>query len=35
MSFFNEYGLISHQINFYNDFIKNNFQKIVDYIGGV
>ncbi len=35
MSFLIEFGLVNHQINSYNDFIKNNFQKIVDYIGGV
>ncbi|KAE8056274.1 hypothetical protein FH972_013060 [Carpinus fangiana] len=35
MSFFNEYGLISHQINSYNDFIKNNLQKIFDSFGEI
>ena len=30
MSFFNEYGLISHQINSYNDFIQNGIQKVFD-----
>ncbi|KAL5770622.1 hypothetical protein ACOSP7_014776 [Xanthoceras sorbifolium] len=33
MSFFNEYGLISHQINSYNDFIKNGLQKVFDSFG--
>jgi DNA-directed RNA polymerase-4/5 subunit 2 len=35
MSFFNEYGLISHQINSYNDFIKNSLQKIFDSFGEI
>lgn len=33
LSFFNEYGLISHQINSYNDFIKNGVQRLVDSFG--
>ncbi|KAK1548835.1 hypothetical protein Q3G72_017704 [Acer saccharum] len=33
MAFFNEYGLISHQINSYNDFIKNGLQKVFDSFG--
>ncbi|KAJ7958492.1 DNA-directed RNA polymerase subunit beta [Quillaja saponaria] len=33
ISFFNEYGLISHQINSYNDFIKNGLQKVFDSFG--
>ncbi|XP_031279700.1 DNA-directed RNA polymerases IV and V subunit 2-like [Pistacia vera] len=33
MSFFNEYGLISHQINSYNDFIENGIQKVFDSAG--
>ncbi|OVA01264.1 DNA-directed RNA polymerase [Macleaya cordata] len=32
MSFFNEFGLISHQINSYNEFIKNGIQKLFDSI---
>lgn len=35
MSFFDEYGLISHQINSYNDFIKNSLQKIFDSFGEI
>ncbi|EEF46877.1 DNA-directed RNA polymerase subunit, putative [Ricinus communis] len=31
--FFNEYGLISHQINSYNDFINNGIQKAFDSFG--
>ncbi|OAY53599.1 DNA-directed RNA polymerases IV and V subunit 2 [Manihot esculenta] len=31
--FFNEYGLISHQINSYNDFIHNGLQKAFDSFG--
>jgi DNA-directed RNA polymerase-4/5 subunit 2 len=34
-SFFNEYSLISHQINSYNDFIKNGLQKGFDSSGGI
>lgn len=30
MSFFNQYGLISHQINSYNYFIKHGLQKAFD-----
>ncbi|PRQ32071.1 putative DNA-directed RNA polymerase [Rosa chinensis] len=30
VSFFNQYGLISHQINSYNDFIKNGIQRVFD-----
>lgn len=33
MSFFNENGLISHQINSYNDFIKNGLQMVFDSLG--
>ncbi|KAM7280858.1 hypothetical protein ACFE04_007992 [Oxalis oulophora] len=33
MAFFNEYGLISHQLNSYNDFIKNGLQKVFDSFG--
>ncbi|KAG2700336.1 hypothetical protein I3843_07G225000 [Carya illinoinensis] len=35
MSFFNEYGLISHQINSYNDFIENGLQKVFDSFGEI
>lgn len=35
MSFFKEYGLISHQINSYNDFIQSGIQKIFDSIGEI
>ncbi|GAV84304.1 RNA_pol_Rpb2_6 domain-containing protein/RNA_pol_Rpb2_7 domain-containing protein/RNA_pol_Rpb2_2 domain-containing protein/RNA_pol_Rpb2_1 domain-containing protein/RNA_pol_Rpb2_3 domain-containing protein/RNA_pol_Rpb2_4 domain-containing protein/RNA_pol_Rpb2_5 domain-containing protein [Cephalotus follicularis] len=35
MAFFNEYGLISHQINSYNDFIKNGLQKVFDSFGEI
>ena len=33
VSFFNQYGLISHQLNSYNDFIKYGLQKAFDYFG--
>ncbi|KAF8379100.1 hypothetical protein HHK36_028529 [Tetracentron sinense] len=29
-AFFKEFGLISHQINSYNDFVKNGIQKLFD-----
>lgn len=32
MSFFKEFGLISHQINSYNEFIENGIQKLFDSI---
>ncbi|KAK9290364.1 hypothetical protein L1049_008533 [Liquidambar formosana] len=35
MSFFNDYGLISHQINSYNDFIKNGIQNVFDSFGEI
>ncbi|CAL5358848.1 unnamed protein product [Camellia sinensis] len=35
MSFFEQYGLISHQINSYNDFIKNGVQNVFDSIGEI
>ncbi|KAK3014731.1 hypothetical protein RJ639_008500 [Escallonia herrerae] len=35
MSFFEEYGLISHQINSYNDFIKHGIQNLFDSIGEI
>lgn len=35
MAFFNEYGLISHQLNSYNDFIKSGIQKSFDYFGEI
>lgn len=34
-SFFKHYGLISHQINSYNDFIKVGIQNVFDSIGEV
>ncbi|RAL38064.1 hypothetical protein DM860_000758 [Cuscuta australis] len=34
-SFFDKYGLISHQINSYNDFIKHGIQKVFDSIGDI
>ncbi|KAK8343799.1 hypothetical protein V6Z11_A07G038200 [Gossypium hirsutum] len=33
VSFFNQYGLISHQINSYNDFIKYGLQNTFDSFG--
>ncbi|GLT85243.1 hypothetical protein SLE2022_034370 [Rubroshorea leprosula] len=33
MSFFKQYGLISHQINSYNHFIRNGLQKVFDSFG--
>ncbi|OVA01980.1 DNA-directed RNA polymerase [Macleaya cordata] len=35
MSFFNEFGLISHQINSYNEFIENGIQKLFDSIAEI
>lgn len=35
IAFFNEYGLISHQINSYNDFIKNGIQRVFDSFGEI
>lgn len=32
-AFFNEYGLISHQINSFNDFIQNGLQKVFESFG--
>ncbi|XP_071713765.1 DNA-directed RNA polymerases IV and V subunit 2-like [Rutidosis leptorrhynchoides] len=34
-SFFKHYGLISHQINSYNDFIKEGIQNVFDSIGEI
>ncbi|MQL80136.1 hypothetical protein Taro_012586 [Colocasia esculenta] len=34
-SFFDQFGLISHQINSYNEFVDNGIQRIVDSIGAV
>ncbi|XP_020593256.1 DNA-directed RNA polymerases IV and V subunit 2-like isoform X1 [Phalaenopsis equestris] len=34
-AFFNEYGLVSHQINSYNEFIKNGLQELFDSLGAV
>lgn len=33
MLFFDEYGLISHQINSYNEFINSGLQKVFDSFG--
>lgn len=35
MAFFNEYGLISHQINSYNEFTKTGIQNLFDSIGEI
>lgn len=35
LSFFNEYGLIQHQINSFNDFIKNGIQRVFDSFGEI
>ncbi|KAG5563017.1 hypothetical protein RHGRI_005684 [Rhododendron griersonianum] len=35
MSFFDQHGLISHQINSYNEFIKTGVQNVFDSIGEV
>lgn len=35
ISFFNEYGLISHQINSYNDFVENGIQRVFDSFGEI
>lgn len=34
-AFFDQYGLISHQINSYNDFIKHGLQEVFDSIGEI
>lgn len=34
-SFFEKYGLISHQINSYNDFVENGIQKLFYSIGEI
>ncbi|GAB4842714.1 DNA-directed RNA polymerases IV and V subunit 2 [Ancistrocladus abbreviatus] len=34
-AFFRQYGLISHQINSYNDFVKSGIQKVFDSIGTI
>jgi DNA-directed RNA polymerase-4/5 subunit 2 len=34
-SFFEQYGLISHQINSYNEFIDNGIQNVFDSIGEI
>lgn len=34
-AFFEQYGLISHQINSYNDFIKHGIQQMFDSIGEI
>lgn len=35
ISFFEQYGLVSHQINSYNDFIKYRLQNLFDSIGEI
>lgn len=35
ISFFNEYGLIQHQINSFNDFINNGIQRVFDSFGEI
>ncbi|PKI59871.1 hypothetical protein CRG98_019753 [Punica granatum] len=32
-AFFDQYGLISHQINSFNDFIRNGIQRVIDDFG--
>ncbi|KAK1409558.1 hypothetical protein QVD17_36084 [Tagetes erecta] len=34
-SFFRQYGLISHQLNSYNDFPKNGLQNVFDSLGEI
>ncbi|KAL8193189.1 hypothetical protein R6Q57_027093 [Mikania cordata] len=34
-SFYKQYGLISHQINSYNDFLKNGIQNVFDSLGEI
>ncbi|KAI3793439.1 hypothetical protein L1987_36058 [Smallanthus sonchifolius] len=34
-SFFKQYGLISHQINSYNDFLKDGIQNVFDSMGEI
>ncbi|XP_051129434.1 DNA-directed RNA polymerases IV and V subunit 2 [Andrographis paniculata] len=34
-AFFDEYGLISHQINSYNDFVRHGIQKVFDSFGEI
>ncbi|KAK6129781.1 hypothetical protein DH2020_036488 [Rehmannia glutinosa] len=34
-SFFEKYGLISHQINSYNDFVKHGIQQVFDSVGEI
>jgi hypothetical protein len=34
-SFFNETGLVSHQINSYNDFISHGLQELIDSLGEI
>ncbi|PWA61543.1 DNA-directed RNA polymerase II subunit RPB2 [Artemisia annua] len=34
-SFFREYGLVSHQINSYNDFIKNGIHNVFESLGEI
>lgn len=34
-SFFDEWGMISHQLNSYNDFIENGIQRVFDSLGEI
>lgn len=34
-AFYDQYGLISHQINSYNDFIKHGIQEVFDSVGEI
>lgn len=34
-AFFHEYGLISHQIDSFNDFIRNGIQRVLDSFGDI
>lgn len=33
--FFKQYGLISHQLNSYNEFIRNGIQEVFDSVGEI
>ncbi|XP_077224432.1 DNA-directed RNA polymerases IV and V subunit 2-like [Tasmannia lanceolata] len=34
-AFFDQYGLISHQLNSYNDFVSNGIQRVFDSVGEI
>ncbi|KAL3633437.1 DNA-directed RNA polymerases IV and V subunit 2 [Castilleja foliolosa] len=34
-SFFDQYGLISHQVNSYNDFVRHGIQQVFDSVGEI